>query len=85
MDNPDNVYRQLLHFYDQRGVSGAPWPVLDKLSDEKLEQHLELNRWLESVSEPNTTQHAHARIFAGWIAQAMMLRRFRREFAELAA
>ena len=85
MDHPDNVYRRLLRFYDQRGVSGAPWPVLNKLSDEELEQHLELNRWLESVSEPNTRQHAHARVFAGWVAQAMIIRSFRRDFAGLAA
>ena len=85
MMNAPRLYQTLLRFYDQRGLSGAPWPVLNKPSDEQLQQHLALNRWLEEESEPNTSQHAHARIFSAWIAQAMMVRRFRSEFPHIVA
>lgn len=84
MSTPQRIYQSLHRFYDQRGVPGAPWPVLNKLSDDELEKHLELNRWLEGVSEPNTGQQAHTRIFAGWISHAMMIRRFRSEFPLIA-
>jgi len=77
------LYKSLLRFYDQCGVSGAPWPVLNTLSDEELDRHLALNRWLEDASYPHTRRHAHARLFGGWIAQATMIRRFRREFPHL--
>jgi hypothetical protein len=81
--NPDEIYQSLRRFYNQRGVSGAPWPVLNQLSDDDLDQHLALNRWLKDVSDPDTAQHVHAGVFSGWISQAMMIRRFRREFPHL--
>jgi hypothetical protein len=82
--NSGEIYQSLRCFYNQRGVSGPPWPMLNQLSDDDLDRHLALNRWLKDASEPHTIQHSQAGMFCGWISQAMMIRRFRREFPHLA-
>lgn len=79
------MHGHLLRRYDQRGVPGAPWPLLATRADAELRRDLGLSRLLQDASEPNSREYENGRVIAGWISQALMLRRFHRDYPTLAA
>lgn len=83
--NARQLHGHLLRRYDQRGVSGAPWPLLTTRPDDELRADFKLSRSLQDMSEPNTSEYENGRVIAGWISQALMLRQFYRQHPQLAA
>jgi hypothetical protein len=57
-------------------------PTCDVLSDEELRTDLQWTRAIQAASEPNTREHGVSSVIEGWIASALRMRAFRRDFPQ---
>jgi hypothetical protein len=79
----DARYLDLLEKYRQVRP-GPPWERIEAWTDAELHGHLNTTRELREEFPPDTKEHViGGGVIGGWIAQALMIRRFRREHPEL--
>jgi hypothetical protein len=71
----DPRFLYLLAKFPQEVAGCAPWPLINTLSDEDLETHVEITRELRDTYGMDTPAGAiGGGVIGGWLAQALRMR-----------